>query len=110
MQADLSVQKLIQQIVEKIKKEYGPKRIVLFGSYAYGTPSRDSDIDILVIKETTERPIDRRVKIANIVSDPKRFIPVESIVMTPGELEERLKRGDQFVKEILEKGEELYAA
>lgn len=110
MTADEELRKIILNIVEKIKREYQPEKIILFGSYAYGTPDRDSDIDLLIIKETRDRPIDRRVAVARMVSDPKRLIPFESIVLTPKEVKERLEIGDQFVKEILEKGKVLYAA
>lgn len=110
MTADKEVRKTILEIVEKIVKEYLPEKIILFGSYAYGTPDRDSDIDLLIIKDTHERPIDRRVTVTRIVSDPKRLIPFEPIVLTPGELNERLKAGDQFIKDILQRGEFLYAA
>jgi hypothetical protein len=50
------------------------------------------------------------VAVAKIVSDPKRLVPFEPIVLTPKEIDERLKIGDQFIKEILQKGEILYAA
>ena len=110
MTADEKTKRLIEEMAEKIKVAYKPEKIILFGSYACGNPDRDSDIDFLIIKDTEERPIDRRVRVARIVSDPTRFIPFESIVLTPEELSERLKIGDQFVKEILEKGEVLYAA
>jgi len=110
MTADRKIKQVIIEMVEKIKREYKPKKIILFGSYAYGTPDRDSDIDFLIIKETQERPIDRRVSVARLVSDPKHLIPFESIVLTQQEVDERLKIGDQFLKEILQKGEVLYAA
>lgn len=110
MTGDMEARKTISDIAEKIKKEYQPDRIILFGSYAYGTPDRDSDIDLLIIKDTPDRPIDREVTVARIASDPRRLIPFEPIVLTPNEVDERLKRGDQFVKEILQKGEVLYAA
>lgn len=101
------VRKVILEIVEKIEREYKPDKIILFGSYAYGMPHEDSDIDLLIIKDTQDRPIDRRVAVAKIVSDPKRLIPFEPIVLTPKELDERLKIGDQFLREILQKGELL---
>ena len=44
------------------------------------------------------------------MSDPKRSIPFEPIVLTPDELKERLAIGDQFLEEIIKKGEVLYAA
>lgn len=109
MTTDLQVREMIFEIVERIKKEYQPNGIILFGSYAYGTPDRDSDIDLLIIKDTPERPIDRRVAVTQIASDPQRLIPFEPLVLTPHELNERLEVGDQFIREILEKGEILYA-
>ncbi|MBI5166241.1 MAG: nucleotidyltransferase domain-containing protein [candidate division NC10 bacterium] len=68
MTADVNVKKIILEIVEKIKKEYQPSRIILFGSYVYGKPDKDSDIDLLIIKDTQDRPIDRRVTVRRIVS------------------------------------------
>jgi len=108
--AKKEVRRIIFEIVEKIRREYQPEKIILFGSYAYGTPDRDSDIDLLIIKDTQERPIDRRVTVRRMVSDPKRFIPFEPIVLTPDEIQVRLEIGDQFLREIIEKGEVLYAA
>lgn len=102
--------KLIDEIVGKIVKEYRPERIILFGSYAYGTPNQDSDIDLLIIKETEDRPIDRRVAVSKIISDPKLRTPIESLVLTPEEIKTRQEIGDQFIKEILTRGELLYAA
>lgn len=110
MTIDVEARKTILEIVEKIKQEYQPEKIILFGSYAYGVPDRDSDIDLLIIKDTTDRPIDRRVAVSRIVSDSRRLIPFEPIVLTPKEVNDRLKIGDQFLKEILKKGKVLYAA
>lgn len=84
--------------------------MVLFGSYAYGTPRPGSDIDLLIVKETSKRFIDRWVTVRRILSDPKRTLPLEVLVLTPQEVSRRLAMGDQFVAEILEKGKVLYAA
>ena len=107
---DTKIRQIIQGIVEKLKKEYKPAKIILFGSYAYGNPDRDSDIDLLIVKDTLDRPIDRRVAASRIVSDPKRLIPFESLVLTPQEIQERLDAGDLFLEEILRRGEVLYEA
>ncbi len=109
MTADDSIKALITTLVEKIKTAYHPEKIILFGSYAYGTPSEDSDIDLLIIKDTPDRPIDRRVVVRKIISDPGRRVPFELIVLTPEEVQNRLKIGDQFLQEIVENGEVLYA-
>jgi predicted nucleotidyltransferase len=100
---------VIQRIVEKLVSGYAPQRVILFGSYAYGDPTPDSDIDLLIIKETPERFIDRWVTVRRILSDPKRMVPLETLVLTPQEVSRRLAIGDQFLAEIMEKGEVLYA-
>ena len=110
MNADEAIKKMIGMVVEKIKAAYKPEKIILFGSYAYGDPHRDSDIDLLIIKETDERPIDRRMIVRRIVADPERRVPLGILVLTPGEVQNRLNIGDQFISEILDKGEILYAA
>ena len=104
------LQQVIHNIVEKLVKEYQPSQIILFGSYADGHSDRDSDIDLLIVKDTQDRPIDRRVRASRVISNPKRLIPLEILVLTPHELEERLKLNDQFLKEILARGKLLYEA
>ncbi|MBI4267947.1 MAG: nucleotidyltransferase domain-containing protein [Chloroflexi bacterium] len=103
------IQKLIEEVVEKIKTEYQPEKIILYGSYAYGKPTEDSDIDLFIIKETDKRRVDRFVEVSQLIYQPGRGIPIEPMVYTPEEVEERLAIGDQFVEEVLSKGEVLYA-
>ncbi len=103
-------QDLIRDLVKKLRENYTPEKIILFGSYAYGEPRPDSDIDLLIIKDTNERFIDRWVAVQQILSDSKRTVGLETLVVTPQEISRRLEIGDQFVREILEKGRVLYAA
>ena len=100
--------KVIQTMVQKLITEYAPQKLILFGSYAYGSPGPDSDIDFLIIKETSERFIDRWVTVQRIITGLHPSIPVETLVLTPQEIKARLAIGDQFVREIVEKGEILY--
>ncbi|PTL36374.1 hypothetical protein CLG94_04900 [Candidatus Methylomirabilis limnetica] len=104
------IRTLIQIIVNKLVAEYAPKQVILFGSYAYGAPGPDSDIDLLIIKETPERFIDRWMAVKRILTGTHPSVPLEAIVLTPDEIEKRLAVGDQFIKEIFNKGEVLYAA
>ena len=99
----------LSRLVQRIVQGYGPDQIILFGSYAYGLPDRDSDVDLLIVKDTKEIPFDRRVTIRRICQDPNRHIPFQPLVVTPGELEARLRMGDPFFREIVQKGEVLYA-
>lgn len=105
-----ATKKELDKIVRRVVDVYRPEKIILFGSYAYGRPSADSDLDLLIIKKTSERFIDRWTNVRKIVSDPKRSIPFEPLVLTPQEVKERLAIGDQFIEEIITKGEVVYAA
>ena len=102
------VETIIPEIVEKLKREYDPLKIILFGSYVYGNPTKDSDIDLFTLKNTCERRVDRFVSVKRIIYDSRRKIPVSPLVYTPDELEERLKIGDDFIREIIQKGIVLY--
>jgi predicted nucleotidyltransferase len=103
------LQQLTDQIVHKLRAHYNPQKIILFGSYAGGSAQPDSDLDLLIIKDTEERFIDRWSTVRWILSDPSRKIALETLVLTPREVSERLARGDQFLAEILQKGRVLYA-
>ena len=103
-----NVRDLTDAMVKKLVTAYSPEQVILFGSYAYGDSLPDSDIDLLIIKETSDRPIDRWAKVRRILSDPHRTLAVDTLVLTPQELSNRLGIGDHFVAEILEKGQVLY--
>lgn len=98
----------IDRILERIVKEYAPERIVLFGSHAYGEPDEESDVDLLIIKETDQRPIARWVEVKRLLRDRSRTVSISPLVYTPREVEERLALGDPFLREALERGETLY--
>lgn len=100
--------KIIPKIVEKIIKEYQPKKVILFGSYAYGEPTEDSDIDILIIKDTDKRPVDRWIEVKRILRDISQIFPVSPFVYTEKEIKERCALKDFFIEEIFEKGKVLY--
>ncbi len=103
-----STRKVIQTMVQKLITDYSPQKMILFGSHAYGSPGPDSDIDLLIVKETSERFIDRWVTVQRILTGLHPSIPVETLVLTPQEINARLAVGDQFIEEIIEKGEILY--
>lgn len=109
MVKDGKVRKLILEIVDQIKRKYEPEKIILYGSYAYGKPTEDSDIDLFIVKDTDKRRVDRFVEVDKLIYNPSLKISVSPLVYTPKEVEERLLLGDDFVREILERGEVLYA-
>ncbi|MBC7227144.1 MAG: nucleotidyltransferase domain-containing protein [Thermoflexales bacterium] len=105
---DSALSRVIGQIVRRIVEGYHPQKIVLFGSLAWGEPDEDSDIDLLIIKETEESPLERRVRVRRLVSDIRRWIPFSPLVLTPEELAHRLSIGDPFYQEIIRRGLVLY--
>lgn len=105
---DRTTDQVVQTLVRRIIEGYHPQKIVLFGSLVWGEPDEDSDIDLLIIKETDETPLERRVHVRRLVSDVKRWIPFSPIVLTPEELDHRLKIGDPFYQEIILRGRVLY--
>lgn len=97
----------IKRTVEDIVDKFQPQRVILFGSYAYGKPHQDSDVDLLVIMETSLRPA---LQAAQIHLEMKHSIPLDIIVCTPEQVKERLRQGDCFLHEVLSKGVTLYEA
>jgi predicted nucleotidyltransferase len=88
--------KTIRLIADKLKESFFPEKIILFGSYAWGLPDEDSDIDILVIKDTEETPHRRNVTARKLVSSVRKGYGLGILVITPEELKSRLEIGDQF--------------
>lgn len=110
METTTDVSRLIQEIVEALRTQYAPEKVILFGSHAEGTARPGSDIDLLIIRDTDERFIDRCFTVRRILTDPKRTTPLEVLVLTPCEVCERLEGGDQFVADVLHKGKVVYEA
>lgn len=99
-------QQKIQEIVQKIVKEYKPEKIILFGSWAWGEPGPDSDVDLFVVKETKEQSLKRIEALDKIFS--RREFPMDFLVYTPQQIKKRLEIGDFFVQEIINNGKILY--
>ncbi len=108
MTGSREVRQIVLRMVEKIIKEYQPKRVILFGSYAYGEPTEDSDVDLLIVKNTDKRLIDRWIEVKRLLRDTSQSLPVSPLVYTEKEIEERNAIKDFFIEEIFEKGEVLY--
>jgi len=101
---------IVRRIVDRLVSEYRPEKIVLFGSYAQGNPTDESDIDLLIVKETTGSFYQRWVAVRRILLGLHGSTPLDTLVVTPKELEVQLRRGNQFLADILRHGEVLYAA
>ena len=97
----------IQDLAARIAREFKPEKIVLFGSYAYGQPTSDSDVDLLVILKFDGKPVRKAIEIRNRLS-PR--LPLDLLVRTPEQIASRVVQNDWFMREILERGRTLYAA
>jgi predicted nucleotidyltransferase len=91
----------------RIAEAFRPERIILFGSYAYGRPTLDSDVDLLVVMPHEGKSWDAAARIRGTVRP--RF-PVDLVVRTPQKLRERLAMGDVLLREIVTRGTVLYEA
>lgn len=100
------VGKSLGPAIQKIVDELKPEKIILFGSYAYGSPNPHSDVDLLVIMKTNAPLKERSWKVSRLLL-PRPF-PVDILVKTPKEIEKALKSGDFFLAEILARGKVLY--
>ena len=94
------------EIVHRLVAALHPQKIILFGSYVYGTPSGDSDVDLLIILDTHARPVERYVRVSRLLR-PRPF-PLDLLVKTPTEIAQAVARGDDFIREIVTHGRVLY--
>src|SRR5262245_52703060 len=88
----------IRNLCERIAREFDPEKIILFGSQEYGNPTSESDIDLLVVMPYTGSPLR---KAGEILSRLQVWMPVDLIVRSAEDIEQRLKLGDRFMQEIL---------
>jgi uncharacterized protein len=95
---------VIRGYVDQIVERFQPEKVILFGSYAYGSPHAGSDVDILVIM-AARNELDQAWKIDGTL--PRNF-SLHLIVRTPKNMEWRLREGDWFLREIVERGRVLY--
>ncbi len=100
-------EEILAEIARRIVAVLHPEKIILFGSYAYGVPSSDSDVDLLVIMPTDARPVDRYLVVSRLLR-PRPF-PLDILVKTPHEIVQALAQGDGFLYEIMTQGRVLYA-
>jgi predicted nucleotidyltransferase len=98
----------IRRFARQIAERFQPEKIILFGSYAYGTPHEESDVDLLVIMPT-RNPIAQSIRIGLAFEQP---FSLDLIVRTPTQIKRGLREDDYdwFLREVIEKGKVLYEA
>jgi predicted nucleotidyltransferase len=105
---DREIKEEIKKIIDQIKDKYKPKKIILFGSFAWGKPNKNSDIDLLIIKDTKKDYYQRIPEVRSLLHNIDRAFDI--LVMTQKEVAKRLKLGDFFIEDILKKGKVIYEA
>jgi len=98
-------QAAIDDVVRQIAEKFKPNKIILFGSYAYGKPTQISDVDLLVVMDSSIKENQLSVTIRKAID---YHFGLDLIVKTPKSLSSRIEMGDFFLKEILQKGKVLY--
>ncbi|MFI5381351.1 MAG: nucleotidyltransferase domain-containing protein [Tepidisphaerales bacterium] len=95
----------ISRLCDEIASTRGVQRVMLFGSYAYGSPTDDSDVDFLVVKPYRGASYRAASRIRITV---RANMSTDILVRSPAEIRRRLKLNDFFIREIMEKGIVLY--
>ena len=113
IELSMTGEKFIPLLTEQIKK-HSPEKIILFGSYAHGVPTLDSDIDIMVvtnddfIPSSFEEKSKIYLKIARSINDIQKQFPVDLIVHTKAMHQKFIELNGMFARELLTKGKILY--
>jgi predicted nucleotidyltransferase len=100
---------VIANVAAFIAERFTPQRIVLFGSRAYGTPTGDSDVDLLVIMDSPGRPVDQAIRIRQAL-DLRPPFALDVLVRTPAQIALGLEEGDFFIEDIMTQGVTLFEA
>lgn len=109
----MSIEEIEKEIVDRISKVEKTLKIILFGSYAYGKPGKDSDIDLLVVIDKDESPrnfkdiSDNYLRISRAIRPIEEEMPVDLLVYTKPEFEKFIESGSMFSRKIISEGKEL---
>lgn len=98
----------IQRYCDAIAREFRPQRILVFGSFANGRVTKDSDVDVMVVM-----PDSRKRRIRPSLAIRQRIsagFPVDILVRESKEIARRLREGDSFITEVMTRGKVMYEA
>jgi uncharacterized protein len=96
----------IRRYARQVAGRFRPDKVILFGSYAYGTPHDGSDVDLLVVMPAANE-VSQAVRIRWALPAP---FPMDLLVRTPEKLRRRIAEDNWFLREIVEEGKVLYAS
>ncbi|MBU7045188.1 MAG: nucleotidyltransferase domain-containing protein [Theionarchaea archaeon] len=106
VQLKIPTKETLSEIAAKIVNYFHPEKIILFGSYASGNPSRDSDVDILVIMGFEGSVFQKEAQVSRVARP--RLVAMDILVRSPEQIRYRLEIGDPFIQKIMEEGAVLY--
>src|SRR3990170_6465170 len=98
--------KTVNDVVNRLIEYYKPEKIILYGSSSTESREKDSDVDLLIVKDTDRRLVERQIEVESILSD--RLLPLDIIVYTPKEVRFLYSIGSPFIEEVMGKGRLLY--
>ncbi len=101
-----AIEQKIREVADKIVAEFRPEKIILFGSYAWGQPGPDSDVDFFIVQSTNRSTREVAREIDGFIF-PRPF-PMDFLVYTPEQVE-KWRDADFFIRNIFTKGKVLYA-
>ncbi|MEO1391955.1 MAG: nucleotidyltransferase domain-containing protein [Cyanobacteria bacterium J06634_5] len=91
----------------RIARQFQPDQIILFGSYAYGEPTSESDVDLLVVMPLTRRSVHKEIEIRQAIRAP---FALDLLVRSSQQTQQRLDMGDFFIRDVVDKGRVIYEA
>jgi predicted nucleotidyltransferase len=98
----------IETYAAEVAREFRPLKIVLFGSYAYGSPTEDSDVDLMVVMPKDDSGVRNRERAVEIRSAIPKPFPLDRVDRDPEDIAWRLEEGASFLQEDFSKGRVLY--
>ena len=97
----------MDHVVSRIVELYQPELVILFGSYANGNANEGSDLDLLLVKQTNEPPLNRAAGLRKAMRDI--LLPMDILVYTPAEIAKDKERKFTFIHDVFKSGRVLYA-
>ena len=97
----------LRPYLQILVEQFHPERVILFGSYAYGEPTADSDVDLLIVRDIEKSPVSEATRIRRALRHLRHSVsnlPLDIMVRAPEDLRERIAQGADFHEEIVRKG------
>ncbi len=101
----MDVQAHIQRLCKSIVEKFRPQKVILFGSYAHGSPTYDSDIDLMIVMPYSGNELDKMVEVRRVLDSE---IPLDVFVKTQEQIDDCIAMEDVFVANIIKNGKVIY--